>query len=73
MKAARIGSSTTCCICMEDDLAPGSMFWLDCHHEYCRGCLRQHVTTAVKDDKMLPRRAVGADSNGHLPCICALP
>jgi hypothetical protein len=55
VRAARIGSSTSCSICLEDGLAPGSTFYLDCHHEYCRSCLRQHVTTAVRDDRVLPR------------------
>jgi hypothetical protein len=49
------GGGAMCCICFEDDLPKESMYWLACQHEYCRDCLRQHVTVAVEDDRMVPR------------------
>lgn len=52
---ASIGSGATCYICLEDDLPQESMYSLACRHEYCGDCLRQHVTVAVEDARMVPR------------------
>jgi Zinc finger, C3HC4 type (RING finger) len=52
---ASIDGGATCCICFEDDIPQESMYSLDCQHEYCGDCLRQHVTVAVEDARMVPR------------------
>ena len=52
---ALTASGAACCICLEDDLPQESMYSLACRHEYCGDCLRQHVTVAVEDARMVPR------------------
>ncbi len=54
-KEAPVADDATCCICLEDDLPQESMYSLACQHEYCGDCLRQHVTVAVEDARMVPR------------------
>ena len=47
--------SATCCICLEDNVPQASMYSLACQHDFCGDCLRQHVTVAVEDARMVPR------------------
>ncbi len=47
--------SCSCGICLDDELPQRSMYQLDCRHEFCRACLRQHVMMSVDQQKMLPR------------------
>lgn len=49
-------------------LPPQGMYRLACGHEYCRGCLRQHVMTAVDEQKLIPRCCLAWPC-----CACKLP
>lgn len=44
-----------CLICTES-FRSHNLALLPCHHEYCRGCLRQLFTSALTDESLIPVR-----------------